>query len=70
MVSVNQKDINELHALIENWAYSKGLSASWLLSFLTSSLIGTMEMRGYSDEFVRKTLNKMYEEFKKKRSTT
>jgi hypothetical protein len=70
VVSVNQQNINELHSLIENFAHSKGLSASWLLSFLTSTLIGTMEMRGYSDEFARETFDKMYDEFKKKREQT
>jgi len=64
---MDQEDINELHGLIQNYAIEKGYETKHLLAFLTSVFIGTMEMKGYSQEFMDATCDRMKVKFREKR---
>jgi hypothetical protein len=68
MSRMSQEDIIELHALITDWAYNKKYDTPTLLSFLYVTFIGTLDMKGYSQDFVDRTSEKMKEDFKKRRS--
>ncbi len=56
---MEQHDINELHKLLENFALEKGYSHSNIMAFLSVTFLGTMAMRGYSQEFFDKTCENM-----------
>lgn len=61
---MNQEDINELHQLIEKWTIDHKYNTTHLLTFLTITLVGTMAMKGYSQEFFYKTADRMKIAFK------
>lgn len=65
---MKQEDIFELHCLIEQWGNSKGFTTAQMLGYLSATMIGTLDMWGYSEEFVKNTFDKMFMEFKKRRS--
>lgn len=60
---VNQEDIVELHAFIENWAKNKNYGRSELLAFLATTFVGTMVMSSFSEEFMDATLSMMKVKF-------
>lgn len=53
-----------LHQALLNAAYEQKITNSELLSWLTVTLIGSLKINGYSQEFVDKVLARMKEAFK------
>lgn len=57
----------ELHNLLQEFADKHRLRPTQMLSSLTLTLVGTMAMQKYSDEFAKKTFDKMFTLYQKKR---
>jgi len=64
---MEQNEINELHAILENYVREKGLKVSEALSFLTTTFVGTMVIHGYTEDFFDKTCERMKQHFKEKK---
>jgi len=58
------KITTDLHEIITKRAIEKGYTTTQLLGFLCSVFVGTMVMRGYSQEFFDKTCERMKDQFK------
>lgn len=66
---MEDEDVKELHSMITNWAGKKGYQTSHLLAFLTSTFVGTMVMKNYSEDFMKRTCERMLNQFKEKIKT-
>lgn len=62
-------DFQNLHAIIEKYVKDKNYTPSQVLSFLSSTFVGTMAMNGFSEEFFDATCERMKESFKEKRKS-
>ena len=60
----SQKDINEIHALITDWASRKGFETPTILALFSSMIVGTMAMKGYDQDFADATFDLMKKRFK------
>lgn len=60
----SQQDINEIHALITDWAYRKGFDTPVILALLSTMMIGTMAMKGYDEDFADETFDLMKKKFR------
>lgn len=65
---LSQEQINEMHALLDNHGKEKGYRPTQMLAFLTSTFVGTMEMHGYSQDFMDRTCDMMKKKFREKRN--
>jgi hypothetical protein len=54
----------ELHQIILLYGEDHYLSQDQLMTFFIITVFGNMAIQDYSDEFAKKTFDKMYEEFK------
>jgi len=63
----NDKWHLELHNLLQDFADKHKLRTTQMLSVLTLTLVGTMAMQGYSDELAKKTFDRMFSLYQKKR---
>lgn len=61
---MKNKEIKELHKLILDWSITHNLSTYELLAYLSATFVGTMAMANYSEEFVKRTLDRLLEEFR------
>jgi len=57
----------ELHKEIQDFMLLKCLSRKEILAFLTTTLVGTLALEDYSDEFVKKTFDRCYNQYLKKK---
>lgn len=57
----------ELHGIISKYLYENKILLGQSLAFLSLVFIGTLEMNGFSEEFLNQTLDRMRENFKMKR---
>lgn len=57
-------EIYELHEMRLKWFEDKNCSPSQIMAFLSSEFVGSLVLCGYSEEFVKKTFDMMYEKFK------
>jgi len=57
----------ELWSLLEGYVQKKQIKPSHVLAFLTTSLVGTAEKHGLSQEFFDKTCDRMKVKFAEKR---
>lgn len=64
---MKDKEIIELWHLLESHCKSKNYTKSEVLCFLSTCFVGTMEMHGYSQDFMDRTCDRMKENFRKKR---
>jgi hypothetical protein len=64
---MKDEDIQELHTIMTDWAMSKGYNSTHLLAFLSATFACSMEMTGYSQEFMDQTCDRMKENFRSER---
>lgn len=64
---MKQEQINEMWALLEKHAQEKNYKISQVLAFLSTCLVGTMAMHGYTEEFFDATCERMKVNFRKKK---
>lgn len=62
----SDEQIRELHMLMESWAHRHGYGTKELLAFMSASMVGTMAIIGYDQEFVDATFDRMKRNFAKK----
>lgn len=62
---MEQDDINELHKMRLEWFMKKGLSQAQMMAFLMVEFVGTFARTGYSEEFAKRTFERMFDSFKK-----
>ncbi len=60
---MNQKDINEFHKMLCEYAEKKELEITDILSLLASIFVGTLATNGYTDVQTGMLLLKMRREF-------
>ncbi len=64
---MKDKQIKELHGLLENYCDEYEIPLHEILAFITAIFVGTLEMHGYSEDFFDKTCERMKQEFREKR---
>lgn len=64
---MNQNQINTLHEIMSHFFEKENFCLSEVLGFLSITLIGTMAMNEYSDDFADRTFDKMKNDFRKKK---
>mgnify|MGYP001589049610 CR=1 FL=1 len=64
---MKDKQIKEIHALMENFFCENEIPLHHILAFITTTFVGTLEMHGYSQDFFDKTCERMKNEFREKR---
>jgi len=57
----------DLHKIISEFCLSHDISQSRILGFLTATLVGTMAQADYTDEFGKRTFERMYTQFLEKK---
>ena len=63
-VPFEKEDILELHKLRVEWFKSKNLEPSAMTAYLSCEFVGSLALCGYSEDFVKKTFERMLEKFK------
>lgn len=56
----------DLDEIIQKRSHEKGYTTPMLLAYFSLTFVGTLAMKGYSEEFFEKTLDRMREDFNKK----
>lgn len=62
---MNDEEIKELHEILIKYAVEKRWRNSQILAFLTSTLVGTMAIQGYDQDFADSTFDLMKKRFEK-----
>lgn len=57
----------DLHVLLHGFAKEKRLDTAEMLGYLTATISGTFAMNGYGEVFVKKTLDRMFDEYLRKK---
>jgi len=56
-------DIMEMHKIRLKFFKDRDYTPPQMMAFLSCEFVGSLALGGYSDEFVRKTFDRMYEAF-------
>ena len=57
-------DIYEMHKIRLKFFMDRKYTSSQVLAFLSSEFVGTLALHGCSEDFVKKTFDRMFEKFK------
>lgn len=65
---LSQEEVEEMHRVLENHVQAKGYNRVQVGALLSSIFVGTMEMYGWSQDFMDRTCDRMKDKFREKRN--